>query len=291
MQHENSERYRIPAEYIDRAIEFLSGLGFTVTREKGITNLKSRGCTLSIYDNGTVIAHCSGVLEKVVRDYILSVPFSYEDYLKREFGIEANEEWMGTDEAGKGDYFGPLVVACVCVTLDEAEMLYRLGLADSKRLAESELFRFNSIIESMVRPSHREIINISPSKYNELRESLGNINSILAWAHSRAIEQVAKRSNARMAIVDKFLSGSNEGIRVQGVFVHEFNKAERDMAVASASVLAAVKFREEMDEISRLCGFRVPRGAGADASALARRLREEKGEEFCRRVCKMNFKL
>lgn len=229
-------------------------------------------------------------MSKVVVDYLLSRPFSYQEYARREYGIELHEKWMGSDEVGKGDYFGPLVVACVCTNIQEAELLYRYGLSDSKTLSQGEISRFETMIRELVGPSHMETVMISPAKYNQLHERMGNVNSILAWAHGRAISEVAGRSGASQALVDRFSSG-HVRVSVQGVQVHEFVRGERDMAVAAASVIASAAFDRELRRLSKLSGFRLPRGGGKEAAQTAKSILSEKGSDYFRTIGKADFRL
>ena len=41
---------------------------------------------------------------------------------------------IGTDESGKGDFFGPLVIAGVLVDEKNAQHFLNLGIKDSKKL-------------------------------------------------------------------------------------------------------------------------------------------------------------
>ena len=47
--------------------------------------------------------------------------------------------WAGSDESGKGDFFGPLVVAAVLVDITTAEKLVRLGVRDYKLINDKEV--------------------------------------------------------------------------------------------------------------------------------------------------------
>ena len=54
--------------------------------------------------------------------------------------------WAGSDESGKGDFFGPLVVAAVLVDITTAEKLVRLGVRDCKLINDKEVLRLAELI-------------------------------------------------------------------------------------------------------------------------------------------------
>ncbi|MEM3852283.1 MAG: hypothetical protein QXP70_04715 [Methanomassiliicoccales archaeon] len=287
----STERYRIPVESVEEAVSFFQGLGMKVNRSGAAVHLKKERCSVSIYSNGIAILQCSGVMRKVSEDYLLSLPFSYRDYALRELGVKLPEKWTGTDEAGKGDYFGPLVVSAVCISEEDAEILYRRGLVDSKRLAPSVLEKYASMVRELIPPSHRETMIISPQRYNELHASMGNVNTILAWAHAKLISTLAAKTRVSMAIVDRFAAGATEETmrKATGLEVIMIEKGEREMGVAAAAVLSVSAFRSALFSLSEKHGIRLVPGAGEEAKSLYRQLRETKGAEMLRQVAKTDF--
>ncbi len=288
-------RFRIPQGLNDRAAAFLSGLGMQVAREQYVTNFRAARTTLSMYNNGTVIMQCDDpMMAKLLKDYFETLPFDYSSYVSDTLDLTLPERWIGSDEAGKGDYFGPLVVAGVCLDNDTASLLFKRGVSDSKKLSVDQLIEFDEDIRAVLEPRSFEVIVMSPEKYNQLHAKMGNVLDILVWAHSRVIRNISERVNCRVAIVDKFASGSRAASMenaVPGVQVHQFTKGEREMAVASASVLASAQFNRSISALSEQHGIRLLKGAGNDVKMLALKLKAEKGEEFYRKVAKSDFTL
>lgn len=288
-------RYRLMTGQIAEASRFLEGIGLVSKQEGTSSVFRGQGVSVSIYRNGTVLLSCSDrALEKLLSDYFLTLPMDYGRYVRDTFGVELPEKWIGSDEAGKGDYFGPLVVAGICVDKEIAARLHRLGLTDSKKLSEESLFAYEDMLRVEIGTDRYEILAISPAKYNELHDSMGNVLDIMAWAHSKVIRTLADRCGCHASIVDKFATGQRAARlsrSVSGVVIHQFTKGERDMAVAGASVLASCRFIRSMEAISESLGRTLPRGAGDGARSAAAELRRERGEIFYRTVAKADFRL
>ncbi len=200
---------------------------------------------------------------------------------------------IGTDESGKGDYFGPLVVAGVYVRDGADERFLReLGVRDSKRVSDG---RATFLAGEIAKRVPHSLVAIGPARYNELYESLGNLNRILAWAHARAIENLAAAwPEASRAVTDKFgddayvaralMKRGRELELVQRV------RAEDDAAVAAASLLARAEFLARLARLSKKAGLPLPKGASASVEEAARRLARGKGREALKEFVKVHFK-
>jgi ribonuclease HIII len=200
--------------------------------------------------------------------------------------------WVGSDESGKGDYFGPLVVAAVALTREGWPVLRELGVRDSKSLTDSLATSLAAQIREAF-PS--EVVVIMPRRYNELYEDFRNVNRLLAWAHARAIEQVLEQApDATAAVSDQFGDESlirdalfKRGRAVQLVQMH---RAERDPAVAAASILARAEFLRRLGRLGRDAGVRLPKGASAAVEAAARAVVAARGPEALRDIAKLHFR-
>ena len=200
--------------------------------------------------------------------------------------------WVGSDESGKGDYFGPLVVAAVAVTTTNWRVLVELGVQDSKNLSDARALAFADQIRAAF---PNEVIAVMPRRYNELWTKMGNVNQLLAWAHARAIENVIERApEATAAVADQFGDESlirnalfEHGRKVQLVQMH---RAERDPAVAAASILARAEFLRRLEQLSRDAGVRLPKGASAAVEAVARALVSSRGPGVLDGLAKTHFK-
>ncbi len=200
---------------------------------------------------------------------------------------------IGIDEAGKGDYFGPLIIAACLLTPGAHAALSGLDVKDSKKISDG---RAKSLAAEIKKQCPHSVIRINPPKYNELYEKFGNLNKLLAWGHSRALENVLAeiKEPVELVISDKFahewrlekalLSGGREVKLVQ------LTKAEEFPAVACASVLARAAFLYALDDLSKEIGWKLHKGAGEPTDVIARGIYKEKGEAGLRAVAKWHFK-
>ncbi|MCD4829757.1 MAG: ribonuclease HIII [Candidatus Cloacimonetes bacterium] len=190
------------------------------------------------------------------------------DVVDEQARLHSWSRWAGTDESGKGDWFGPLV-ACGFVVDDQVLPLLReLGVQDSKRMSDRAVREAAATLESKCR-RRIETVALSPTKYNALyadfRAQGRNLNDLLAWMHGRAIANLAERFKLDGAVIDRFTHVSrirrNLGT-ASSLDIVDVVRGERDPAVAAASVLARNRFLCELDALSARYGFTIPRGAG-----------------------------
>jgi len=201
------------------------------------------------------------------------------------------DPWIGQDEVGKGDYFGPLVVVSVCVARDRVPLLEELGVSDSKLLKDPQMRAMAPDLRAVV--SHQAVV-LNPEAYNRLYAKIANLNRLLAWAHARALEDLLAEAPAQFALVDKF---ANEHVlrrslmeAGRGITLEQRTKAESDPAVATASILARDIFLGRMDALSRAAGMTIPRGAGSPVLAAGRKLVAKHGPDALGRFAKLHFK-
>jgi ribonuclease HIII len=198
---------------------------------------------------------------------------------------------MGSDEAGKGDYFGPLcVVTCSCSS-HVIEKLFELGVQDSKTLSDSKVIDLASKLKEFI--PHEKVV-IYPKTYNELYLKFNNLNRLLAWAHSKAIGELYLRAPQPSVIVDQFskdklveklLKKSHKDLSVI-----ERTKAESDLVVAAASILAREAFLTGLKKLSEKANFELPKGAGAIVLKKAKELVSRDGKDILSSVAKTHFK-
>jgi ribonuclease HIII len=205
--------------------------------------------------------------------------------------------YIGTDESGKGDYFGPMVVAAVMVDALIKPKLEALGVKDSKLLSDKRCRELAAHIREIARGKYEEV-EIPPDRYNELYESFKregkNLNHLLAWGHARAIESLLERFSCTHAVADQFgderyiLSRLME--KGKQLKLVQLPKGERYLGVATASVLARDKFLARLDEFSQEYGMELPKGASEAVVTAAKRLIEMKGPSELRRAAKLHHK-
>ncbi len=199
--------------------------------------------------------------------------------------------YVGTDESGKGDYFGPLVVAAVYVDEFLTDKFKKIGVKDSKLLSD---YQIDKIAPRIIELSDNKfsIIQISPKKYNELYPKFGNLNIMLNWAHSKAIEEVYKSITFPKVITDKFMKkdfNAPAELLNNGVEFLQFTKGERYIAVAAASILARTTFNKWFKKNSPE-NLDLPKGNSDAVTQTARKLKSIIGAEKMINYTKLHFK-
>lgn len=158
---------------------------------------------------------------------------------------------VGSDEAGKGEWLGPLTVAACAVEPDERAKLLARGVMDSKELSRSAVVDVAAMVED--RLDHHEVIVVSPPRFNELfaefKQEGQSLNDLVAWAHARALGEVLEGLDASdpdqqiRIVVDEFdrvatQARTSRAFDVERFPVEQRPRAEDEVAVAAASVLA-----------------------------------------------------
>ncbi len=173
--------------------------------------------------------------------------------------------WIGTDESGKGDYFGPLVVAGVYVDAECRADLLDMEITDGKKISNT---RIRKLADWMWKHYERHIVveQKMPDKYNnqydELKDRGENSSRILAELHIKVIEALAKRHDVKHALVDKFPYNDITRLLTQkDIQIKLEEGAERDIAVAAASIIARDRFLTGIETLSNRYELQLPRGA------------------------------
>ena len=214
----------------------------------------------------------------------------FEDDSKDEINFK---EYIGTDESGKGDYFGPLVVAAVYINDKTKNELEKIGVKDSKLISDNNIKILESKIKKIIEGNF-EIIQINPEKYNHLYESFKNLNKVMAWAHSKAIENLLLNVKCSNVISDKFGNEKliKDELRKKNIEVnlYQTTKGERFTAVAAASILARAKVVDWFNVKSREVGFNIPKGGGEAVTLAAKRVHNQFDDKYLMKMIKFHFK-
>ncbi len=201
----------------------------------------------------------------------------------------------GVDESGKGDFFGPLVVAAVYADAETAPILRKIGACDSKQVSSNKkLLEMAKNIREAI-PGHYTVLTLKPETYNRLYRQIGNLNRLLAWGHARCIENLLELvPDCPRMLSDKF---GNEILikralmeRGRRITLDQQVRAESDVAVAAASFLAREGFLRGMEKLSAEIGEELPRGAGPQVKITGRKLLEKHGGDIFERCAKTHFK-
>lgn len=230
---------------------------------------------------------------------------------KGNFASAAPDCYIGTDESGKGDYFGPLVIAGVWVTPETAQKLASIGAKDCKALNDADVRRLSPQIKTIVGHDAWAVQVWRPKLYNQnidtLKQHGQTLNDLMAAGHAKVIERIDAQLNesqpvtpqpnttGRRALVDQFskkplvqqvLNRAEINVKVQ----QETKAEDKYIAVAAASIIARAEFLTVMDELSEAVGETLPKGAGSNVNRVAKKLWLQQGELMLQSVCKWHFK-
>jgi ribonuclease HIII len=199
---------------------------------------------------------------------------------------------IGVDESGKGDFFGPLVVAGLLAGGKDRGFFEELGVRDSKRITDKRILTIDERLRA--RLPHRVVV-VMPEQYNARYDELRNLNILLAECHAGVISGLLKE-NAKvdLAVSDKF--GKTERLETAladlkcRLPVRQMVRGEAVPQVAAASIVARAEFIRRMESLSADCGENLPKGASPQVDAAGRRLVAAHGPEILRRLAKLHFK-
>lgn len=205
--------------------------------------------------------------------------------------------WAGSDESGKGDFFGSLVVAAVVVDNTTADKLRAAGVKDCKLLTDKKILELEAIIKASV--VDYSVLELKPRVYNLRYEQVaaqgGKLNQLLGYGHVAALSKVLeKHEDCHSALIDQFTTSTVNIRALKQRFpqcdVRQQPKAESNLAVAAASVLARAQFLHTMAALAAEAGVQeLPKGGGAQATACARELAAKYGKEALRNYVKLHF--
>ena len=202
---------------------------------------------------------------------------------------------MGSDESGKGDFFGPLVVCAAYVDLDLAKGLSEIGVRDCKLMTDASCLDVAAKARKLLGTERYDLVSIGPRKYNELYAKVKNVNRLLAWAHARCIENLlGKVPDCPRAVADQFgdpglieraLMKNGKGIQLE-----QHHKAESDIAVAAASVIARASFLMSLKKLSTDHGVAFPKGCSQAVLSAAETLIQKNGPQALLTAAKCHFR-
>ncbi|MBS0653212.1 MAG: ribonuclease HIII [Verrucomicrobia bacterium] len=274
----------------DKMQQELTNQGFEITHPAyTLFSAQKKGVSCTLYTSGKLTVQGKDK-EEFIQFYIepeilQSVAFSYP-----ETQVDLKTR-IGVDEAGKGDFFGPLCIAGVFATEDHIKELLKIGVKDSKKMTDKAILVLSQKIKKICPHS---IIRINPKRYNELYANFHNLNRLLAWGHATAISELHTRTQCTNVIIDQFASEDvvlsalkHKNIQVE---LTQRHKAESDPVVAAASILARAAFVEGIDQLGAEVGIELPKGASAQVIAIGKKLVAKYGESVLSTVAKMHFK-
>ena len=200
---------------------------------------------------------------------------------------------IGSDEVGTGDYFGPVVVCAAYVNLEDIKFLEELKVKDSKQITDDYI---RKIAPTIAKKIDYELLVLSNKEYNEKYKTIKNINKIKAIMHNKVLYTLHQRhSDCNKIIIDEFAKENSYFNYLKEVTNVERNliftpKAEnKNMAVATAAILARFTFLEIMDKLSDKYHEPLLKGASSEVDKQAERLIEKYGKEVLDDIAKLHF--
>jgi len=225
-----------------------------------------------------------------------------EEQIEAVKAINLGNQWIGTDEAGKGDYFGPLVGAAVLLDSNLADRLSKIGVKDSKQLSDKRNIELASKIINIC-GKRAQVVLVPPARYNQLykqfKQEGKNLNTLLAWVHTRALDDLLSifPQDQITVIIDKFADEEYiknkllENARRTNLNLVQLPKAEANLAVAAASILARAQFLNWLEKTSQQYHLSLPKGSSnPKISQIARQIIENYGQEKLAEIAKLHFK-
>jgi ribonuclease HIII len=297
----NSYVCEIDPEQAETLGKILNELGWDISDQPhAYWKAKKEKTTVAAYKSGKLTVQGKGTSDFVTfilePEILKEASLGYENINKETGKPKPFQAHAGIDESGKGDFFGPLVISAVFVADEKInEKLLKLGVKDSKAIKNKlKIQNLASDIKKTVGDAF-SIISIGPEAYNKMYSNIKNLNRLLAWGHARALENLLeKTSDCNSALADKF---GNESLiknalmeRGKKIELRQQTKAESDIAVAAASILARDAFVRKMDALGKDLGSTLPLGAGNNVFECAVKIIKDKGFEQLDSIAKMHFK-
>ena len=292
----NSYTVKLAPAQMDETARILREGNYRMRKvEHTLAAAEGADCQIAVYKSGKCLVQGKGAADWitfVLEPQVLGeARLGYEDVLNP----EANAPHMGIDESGKGDFFGPMVIAAAYVDEAIAKDLKALNVRDSKTITtdKAALDLAKKIRERL--GDRFALVSIGPAAYNRLYTTMNSVNRILAWGHARAIENLLEKvPNCPRALSDQF--GPEHQIqralqqKGRKIKLEQRHKAESDIAVAAASILARAGFLMALAKLGEKYAVKLPKGASEQVKAAAGELVKKHGGAALLETAKCHFK-
>lgn len=281
---------KIEIAIADKFRQDLHEMGFEIsTPPHTLFSAKKTGVSCTLYQSGKVM-----VQGKNMKDFI---EFYLEPNILKKLSFSHPESLhdqtarIGVDESGKGDFYGPLCIAGVYAQGKEIEKLHQMGVKDSKEISDSTIL----MLAKKIRENFQyHIIAIFPQKYNELYDSFKNLNSLLAWGHASIIEIMVKKTACKQVTIDQFAKEHVvlNALKRKNIDIPIFqrHRAEEDIVVAAASILARAAFVEGLKKLSEEIGFDLPKGGARITVEVGKKIKNSIEPSPFKQIAKLHFK-
>ncbi len=298
MSQSNSNSYKLTTEQ-QTDLEAVLRAGNYKPCQVPHTRIAVQGpdCRINLYNSGKLLIQGKGGADFIM--FVLEPEVLKDAAFIDEKVVEAEAftPHMGVDESGKGDFFGPLVVSAAYLDDALVKPMQDLGVRDSKAItSDKKALAMGSAIKKIL--GHRySVVAIGPKKYNELYARSRNLNRLLAWAHATAIEDLLKAvPECPRALSDKFGHSSlierelKRRERGQHIELEQKTKAESDLAVAAASIIARSEFLTRLKALGDRFDVELAKGASSKVLDVGQSLVDKEGPKVLLETAKCHFK-
>ncbi len=288
--HATTFTAKVDIHLAEKLLADLPQQGFELTKPPyTVFAAKKKGVSCTLYESGNLV-----VQGKDMQEFI---EFYLEPEILQAFHFSHPEAHLnltphiGMDEAGKGDFFGPLCVGAVYADSEGIKKLHEMGVKDSKRFSDASILK----LARKIRAAYPYVvIRLFPQKYNEIYGRFKNLNRLLGWAHAAALGDLTKKTACKKAILDQFAEKHVVETALKqkqiDVELEQRVRGEEDLVVAAASILARCGFLEGLETLSQEYGLIIPKGAGPIVIDAGLKLVEKYGREVLEKVAKTHFK-
>jgi len=281
---------RIDLSLKDKLESDLTSQGFILSPAPyAFFSAKKNGVSCNLYLSGKLTVQGKDKSEfiefylepEILRNLSYTNPSSSHDTFAR----------IGLDEAGKGDFFGPLCAAGIFVPERGIEELIKMGVKDSKLLNDTSILE---IAARLKKTFPHKILPLFPETYNRLYAKFNNLNRLLGWAHITVLQELSARTGCKKAVLDQFASPElmDSFVKQKNLDVELIQKvrAEQDPVVAAASILARASFVEGIAKLGEEVGIHLPKGASAIVVETGRKTMRNHGLPIFNKIAKTHFK-
>lgn len=292
---------KLTAEQADKLRGILQERGY-LEREVPYARFAAANDVVNVvfYESGKLVVQGKGTADLVQfilePDILGEAKVGYEAVLDPEFYAAR----IGIDESGKGDFFGPLCVAGVYVNEKVIKVWAESGIRDSKSVSSDKKMAELADLIKKTEGCIYSVVPIGNEAYNRLQRKIGSVNGLLAWGHARVVENLLQKKSMLnplpvRAISDQFASSKSTVAKAmmelgKGIELVQRHKAEADIAVAAASILARDEYVKRLAGMERLYGLKFPKGASAAVIEAGKEFVKKFGDEKLVQVAKMHFR-
>ncbi|MFQ5729376.1 MAG: ribonuclease HIII [Waddliaceae bacterium] len=254
---------KVDLSIANKLIPDLENQGFAISRPQyTVFSAKKKGLSCTLYQSGKLMVQGKETptfMEFYLEPEVLGTfAYTYAD-----LEIDKNAR-IGIDEAGKGDFFGPLCIAGVFASGENILKLKELGVRDSKSMSDNTIIK----VANTIRKEHPyHVVKINPLKYNELYNKFRNLNHLLAWGHATTIEALVNKTHCSNVLIDQFAAEKvvEAALKRKNLAVNlaQRHRGEEDPVVAAASILARQAFLEGLKKLGSEFSMKLPKGASS----------------------------